>query len=457
MHGAFAACTQVFEAHLIDIERGAALRVVAIDNEAVVRLVAEVGRTVDVVHLHAALLPVQVGTVHLARMGHQDEEHAVLGGKAHHAVQAVADELQLRHGGLLLVRLQTVQRVDDHDAHTPSGHQLAGTLQHLVQRVAVVGWQDVVHILRTPPLGRAVEVGRHASSALELVPRQLLDELAQVVLDGHILGREVGRPPSVAQAEAQHQFVEELTLSVTRPSGDDHEASRLEGTQPVQVEQSHLRTALHPVLEEGIQSLAHILGGEHPFDGHLLGRFDAADDLLASVAAQHLVGILAPLRPVHHAAPLRSQAAGQFVAQLQSHGIVVQSEDYLLLVLEMGLHEAVHPREVAVASAGHTDGLGKSALHEGERVEFPFGDVAHRAVVDSIHVVGYQFRSAHQRELLVQGACLDVDELAAVEVVEGEGQTQPKTHPIPPCEGGGLNTPLLIVSAIFKSSLTGRI
>ena len=86
MEVALASVAEVLELDLIDVGGDVLQLVVAVDDEAVVGLVAEVGRSVDVVHLHAALLAVEVGAVHLARVGHEDDEALVATGKAREGV-----------------------------------------------------------------------------------------------------------------------------------------------------------------------------------------------------------------------------------------------------------------------------------------------------------------------------------------------------------------------------------
>ena len=130
---AAARLAQVAEAHFLDVYAGAAAYAVALHHKAVVALVGKVGRAVDVVHLYPAQFAQGVA-VHLARMGHEDDQAAVLHGKAAQAVQQVRDVLQFGLSRRQLL-LQPVQGVDDEDADAPAHHHPAGGGQHVVQRV----------------------------------------------------------------------------------------------------------------------------------------------------------------------------------------------------------------------------------------------------------------------------------------------------------------------------------
>ena len=86
---------EVLELHLVHVEGHHLQVVVPIDDEAVVRLVAEVGRSVDVVHLHPSFLAVEMGPVHLAGMRHEDDQALVATGEAGEGVVDVGIPLQL--------------------------------------------------------------------------------------------------------------------------------------------------------------------------------------------------------------------------------------------------------------------------------------------------------------------------------------------------------------------------
>mgnify|MGYP000551466724 CR=1 FL=1 len=116
---------QVLEADFLDVDGGYLLRVVAVYHEAEVGHVGEVGRAVDVVHLDTAPGAVLFVAVHLAGVGHEDDEALVAGGEASQLVQRVGDVVHFR-----LPRFQTlfqaVHGVDDEDAHPFAAHHLAG-------------------------------------------------------------------------------------------------------------------------------------------------------------------------------------------------------------------------------------------------------------------------------------------------------------------------------------------
>ena len=107
---------QVLEADFLDVDGGYLFRVVTVYHEAEVGHVGEVGGAVDVVHLDAAQGAVLFVAVHLAGVGHEDDEALVAGGEASQLVQRVGDVVHFR-----LPRFQTlfqaVHGVDDEDAY----------------------------------------------------------------------------------------------------------------------------------------------------------------------------------------------------------------------------------------------------------------------------------------------------------------------------------------------------
>lgn len=80
---------QVLEADFLDVDGGYLFRVVTVYHEAEVGHVGEVGGAVDVVHLDAAQGAVLFVAVHLAGVGHEDDEALVAGGEASQLVQRV--------------------------------------------------------------------------------------------------------------------------------------------------------------------------------------------------------------------------------------------------------------------------------------------------------------------------------------------------------------------------------
>lgn len=68
---------QVLEADFLDVDGGYLFRVVTVYHEAEVGHVGEVGGAVDVVHLDAAQGAVLFVAVHLAGVGHEDDEALV--------------------------------------------------------------------------------------------------------------------------------------------------------------------------------------------------------------------------------------------------------------------------------------------------------------------------------------------------------------------------------------------
>ena len=88
----------------------------------------------------------------------------------------------------------------------------------------------------------------------------------------------------------------------------------------------------------------------------------------------------------------------------------------------MALHEAIHPREVGVATVGYADGGGIAALDQGQGIDLSLADAAGGFAQQGIDVVGDQLRAGSEGELLVERAELLVDELALLPVVEHDGK-----------------------------------
>ena len=108
--------------------------VVAVHDETVVRLVAEVGRSVYVVHLHTPFLSVEVGTVYLSWVGDEDDEALVSAGKAREGVvdMGIPCEFVL---GIFRLCVDAVERVDDEDAHPTACHRPMGYGEDIVEGV----------------------------------------------------------------------------------------------------------------------------------------------------------------------------------------------------------------------------------------------------------------------------------------------------------------------------------
>ena len=410
---------QVFETDLLDVDGGYLLRVVAVYHEAEVGHVGEVGRAVDVVHLDTAQGAVLFVAVHLAGMGHEDDEALVEDGETSQLVQGVGDVGHFRLPRFQML-LQAVHGVDDEDAHPFAAHHLAGFLQDVVDAVAPVVGQDVRHVAVQPAHCLPVDGFRHARSGGEAVAGQLLRQLVQMVGDGHVFGAEEGDFPLVAQAEAQHQLVGEFGLAVAGASGHHQQAAGLEGAVFVEVVPAGVGTPLQAVLVEGAQVVAAVFGGEDAFQGHFFGLLDADAEAFGAVFHQMLVGILATLAEVHDAAAFHSDAAREFLPERLPCRVLVYGDVDGLLVFEVRLHEAVQPREVALGAGGHGDDVLASGGDDGCRVELAFGDDALRGAEDAVHVVGDELGPLHHHEVLQGAAVLGVDERPVLEVVEAD-------------------------------------
>ena len=412
----------MLETYFIDIDGGHVNIVIAIHHETIVGLVAEVGTTVDVVHLHPSPTAIVLVAVHLARVGHEDHQHTVLLGEAYEAVEQRREILQLGLS-LLQLLLDAVQRVEHQDTDPTTGHQLTGDGEDVVQRVAVfILGQDVGDIVGQPVSDLLVEFLGHVLGRLEGEARELLGQLALVQDDGHVLWREVGDAPLVTLAEAEHQLVDPLALAFARATGDHHEATGFEGDLLVEVGPTGIGSVLHAVDEERVQLIGGVGSGEGTVHRHLLGSFHTTAHGVGPMAHQLLVGILAPVAPVHHTAALGTQAATELGLQTTAHGIGIHAEGDGDLVVEVALHEAVHPREVGIAAVGHADGGGIAALDQGQGIDLSLADAAGGLTQQGVDIVGDQLRAGSEGELLVERAELLVDELALLPVVERNGE-----------------------------------
>ena len=291
---------------------------------------------------------------------------------------------------------------------------------HLDDAVFAEAGQDVADVLVEPLNAGVVELAGHLGRGLEGEAGELLAELAQVVDDGDVLGREVGYLPVVEQAEAQAEFVDKLRLAVAGASADHHVAACLEGHQVVEALHLDGGSALHPMFVEGEQLLADVGGGLDADERDVVGGLDAVAHLLHAVQHEDVVGILAPLGPLHQLAPVGIEPADELVAQHQALLVVVEGEHDAHLVFEVGLDEAVEVAEVFLGAVGHGDGFEVAALDEGEGVELSLGDVADGAGDDGVDVPGDELRLGQEGEPLVEGAALEVDVFVAVEVVEAD-------------------------------------
>ena len=101
------------------------------------------------------------------------------------------------------------------------------------------------------------------------------------------------------QGHAQAKLVDELRLAIPRTTTHHHVATRLEGDQLIHAGYSRRRAPLHPLPEQLPQLILHILGGLYAHQGNLMCRLDALTHPLLAMPHQHVVGILATLRPLH--------------------------------------------------------------------------------------------------------------------------------------------------------------
>ena len=439
---AFPSRPKVLELHLVHVEGHHLQVVIPIDDEAVVRLVAEVGRSVDVVHLHPSFLAVEIGPVHLAGMRHEDDQTLVATGEAGEGVVDMGIPLQLALA-VLLVLLNAVERVDHEDTHPTASYRPMGDVEDVVEGITLVrgiaggggqgllveihqailaeAGQDVADVGGEPADTTLQQLVGELGRGLEGIAGELLAELAQVVGDRDVLRRKIGHAPIIEQGHTQAQLVDELRLAIPGSATHHHVATRLEGDQFIHTGYPRCRTSLQPLPEQLPQLLFHILGGLYAHQGDVVCRFDAHAHPLLAILHQYVVGILATLRPLHQLATLRVEPTDQLVAQDDTPLVVVECQDDANLILQVGLHETVEEGEVRLCAVRHGDGLQVATLDEGERIKLPLGDVADRLVDQCVDVPGNQLTFWVEGESLVEGAVFHVDVVAPVEERKGDG------------------------------------
>ena len=277
------------------------------------------------------------------------------------------------------------------------------------------------HVGRQPLAGLVVQFLGHTVAGGEVTSQQLVGNLLEVVLHGQVLRAVIGCFPAVAQTQAEHELVGELGFSVARTACYHHEPPQLERAVGVQVLPARFGAALQSVLVEGAQLLAAIIGGGYALYGNFLGLLQADGEAVRAVTNQMLVAVLAAGSVAHYLATFRAQTADEFTAQHFSGGILVYGDVDGFLVLEVTLHEAVYPGEVALRAGGHGDDVAPSGGgHQGAGVELAFGDDGLAGAQYAVDVVGDELGVLHHFEVLLSAAELGVDEGITLEVVEAE-------------------------------------
>ena len=192
----------MLEFHFIHIDTGNADFLVALHHNSIVSLVVKVGRAVDVVHFHTRSSPGCGVAVHLARVGHEDQEAVILRGKFRKFIQQIRDILRLRLSRCRFV-VEAVERVEDEDAATTADNEFAGFGKHTVGGgIAFQG--DMGDVLGEKLLGACQQSLRHAAAVLETVAGKFLNQFAEMIDDRDVLRTEEANLPLMSQAETQY-------------------------------------------------------------------------------------------------------------------------------------------------------------------------------------------------------------------------------------------------------------
>ena len=117
----------MLEFHLVHVYACDTNLLVTFHNDTVIRFVIEIGRAVDVVHFHTRSSPGCGVAVHLARVGHEDQEAVILRGKFRKFIQQIRDILRLRLSRCRFV-VEAVERVEDEDAATTADNEFMSPL-----------------------------------------------------------------------------------------------------------------------------------------------------------------------------------------------------------------------------------------------------------------------------------------------------------------------------------------
>lgn len=132
------------------------------------------------------------------------------------------------------------------------------------------------------------------------------------------------------------------------------------------------------------------------------------------------ITVLAARTEVHNPATLRAQAADKLFAKFQAGGVLVYGDVDGFLILEVSGDETVQPRQIAIGTTGHGDGVFLADGDEGSGVQFALGDDAFGRVQDAVYIIRNKFGVLHHLEVLLAAAELGVYQHAVLEVVEAD-------------------------------------
>lgn len=178
-------------------------------------------------------------------MRHEDNQQVILLREVGKTVEGLADILRLVLPSLFV--LQPVVRVDDQSLDTFAAHEGLRLVEYGLQSEVVVG-ADEVEIrfevfldLTVFPVGEVLFV--------EVLARELLDELRGMVCERGVLRTEVGEAPAVAHVQPLGNLVDELRFAASWYARHHAKTFGLETTQTVEILVADGDSLLHPVLK----------------------------------------------------------------------------------------------------------------------------------------------------------------------------------------------------------------
>mmetsp|Transcript_1246 Transcript_1246/g.5106 ORF Transcript_1246/g.5106 Transcript_1246/m.5106 type:complete len:275 (+) Transcript_1246:355-1179(+) len=167
---------------------------------------------------------------------------------------------------------------------------------------------------------------------LALEPRLagvLLDELARVLVHLVLQRAQRERPP-VLHREVAHERVDPLGLAAVGHAGDDGELAGDGSVVPVDAAPArahalHLARLAHAEVVGDV--VLEVAEPEQPAQGEPLGVIDAPAHRGVALLLQHVVGVLAPLRPRHPVAPLLAKPSGELLGERLPRPVAVHRDD----------------------------------------------------------------------------------------------------------------------------------
>jgi hypothetical protein len=296
------------ELHLVMIVGGE----IAPDDQPVVGLVPPVRRARAVVERRHGVLAL-LRAIELRRVADDPDVDATGAGEHPHPLEHVGHVLRLVHRRRLH-RLELVPGIDHEAADAGAEAELATDSENpLDLPVVLVARHHPGEVLRHPR-ERRLELGRaHARRRARVkgLADVLLGDRRHVVLQRQVLRREDRECPPMEPREVHAERVEPVRLPARRDAGDHRELAGPHGVEPIQRRPAGADAALEAVRVEAQEVLAAVIDADGAHDRERLGVFEVPAELFRVVLAQHVVRVLAALRPAHARTPLGAQATGQ--------------------------------------------------------------------------------------------------------------------------------------------------